>query len=74
MLAFSKAISTGKTAQEAAEDEEKKRLAEEATMKRLDEIEKAKVDEQEAVDKEEEEERQHAIDVTERKMLAARYE
>ena len=74
MLAFSKAISTGKTAQEAAEEEEKKQLAAEATAKKLDEIEQAKQEEQEAVDKEEEDERQHAIDVTERKMLAARYE
>ena len=32
------------------------------------------LEEQEAVDKEEEDERQNAIEITERKMLAARYE
>ena len=76
MLSFSKAVASGKTAAEAVTDEENK-------AKEFAELQKLVQKEKEERDKlinsktefeiEEEQAKQHAIDITERKMLAKQY-
>ena len=77
MIAFSKAVANGKTAQEVVSEEEKKAKEMEELQKQ---VEKEKLERERLLNQktdfeiEEEQNRQHAIDITERKMLARQYE
>ena len=77
MFTFSKQIQNGKTAKEEAEEQKKKEeeeIQQQILAQQLKKQEEEKANEPTEYEIEEAEQRQKAIDITERKMLAMKYE
>lgn len=71
---FSKVIANGKTAQEALKEEQDKLVKMQAIAQKENEQRLEQLQEQTEIEKEEEAQRQVAVDLTTRKMLAKQYE